>query len=217
VAASMALTWTNALEQGSRGCDRSVVVLDDGSSGASDCCHDTRPQRQMILSAVSIGGTPPPIRSPARRAWRVCQVRVSHRSGLRSRERGFESCLGYSSEAQFEHSGNLGRAEARAPDLRRCGRAPELVPDACPESAAMNKSLLLRPTGIHGLRAVRSHKAVAPAPTLRLCGASGHDPPPAKTGQAPGRQAEVAPSAFFATSCADELDMVICRASHPRM
>jgi hypothetical protein len=53
VAASMALTWTNAL-QGSRGCDRSVVVLDVGSSGASDRCHDTRPQRQMILSAVSI-------------------------------------------------------------------------------------------------------------------------------------------------------------------
>src|SRR5262249_50762057 len=65
----------------------------------------------------------------------------------------------------------------------------------------MNKSLLLRPTGIHGLRAVRSHHAVAPAPTLRLCGGSRHDPPSAGMGRARGLQFEVSPPAFFASPC----------------
>ena len=114
------------------------------------------------------------------------QARGVHSNPLRSRERRFESCRGHFQRHKSEHSGNPGRAEARAPDLRRCGRAPEPVPDTCPESAAMNKSLLLRPTGVHGLLAVRSLQTVAPAPTPRLCGASGHDPPPAETGQAPG-------------------------------
>jgi hypothetical protein len=63
-------------------------------------------------------------------------VRATHGNGLRSRERRFESCRGTAQRHKFEHSDNLGGAEARASGLRRCGRAPELVPDMCPESAA---------------------------------------------------------------------------------
>ena len=46
-------------------------------------------------------------------------VRGVHSNPLRSRERRFESCRGTAQRHKFEHSGNLGRAETRAPDLRR--------------------------------------------------------------------------------------------------
>ena len=116
---------------------------------------------------------------------------------------------------KFEHSANSPLAWLRACDLQQPRAVPDRTPDTCPDPLQMNKSLLLRPTGIHGLRAVRSHQAVDPAPKLRLCGGSGHDPPSAGMGHTPGRQVELAPSAFCATSATGELGIVVCRTSHP--
>jgi hypothetical protein len=116
---------------------------------------------------------------------------------------------------KFEHSGNLGRTEARAPDLRRCGRAPELVPDTCPESAADEQvspaqaDWRSRSPGrsVTSGRCTCAYAAVMRRWRTRSAAC--------RNGSGSGRQVEVAHPRSSPPLATGELDMVICRASPP--